>query len=82
MAAYRANRYSEANRLFADCVTRQQHLPEALFYRGRCLTALDSLPQAAMVLEAALKAHDEARGLHLGAEHSCSASQIAAILRP
>lgn len=66
MAAYRATHYSEANRLFADCVIRQQHLPEALFYRGRCLTALDSLPQAAMVLEAALKAHDEARSLHLG----------------
>lgn len=66
MAAYRANRYSEANRLFADCAARQKHLPEALFYRGRCLTALDSLPQAAIVLEAALKAHDEARSLHLG----------------
>lgn len=66
MAAYSANHYSEANRLFADCVARQQRLPEALFYRGRCLAALDSLPQAAVVLEGALKAHDEARILHLG----------------
>jgi tetratricopeptide (TPR) repeat protein len=65
MAAYRANHYPEANRLFADCIARQQHLPESLFYWGRCLTALDSLPQAAIVLEAALKAHDEARSLHL-----------------
>ena len=65
IAAYRATHYSEANRLFADCVARQQRLPESLFYRGRCLAELDSLPQAAVTLEAAAKAHDEARSIHL-----------------
>lgn len=65
MAAYRANHYSEANRLFADCVAHQQRLPESLFYRGRCLAELDSLPQAAVALEAAAKAHNEARSIHL-----------------
>lgn len=65
MAAYRTYHYAEANRLFAACIAHQQHLPEALFYRGRCLTALDSLPQAARLLEAALKAHDKARSRHL-----------------